>query len=245
VGEATGNNSQNVHRVTMDGMMDENLSSMFNGLNHQLTVLPDETLAFYAYGSNGCDDVKEYSPTGTVKTVVNSRTALNLPTSTTQCHLNTIQYSQADDTLVFSNLQSSQIAKVRRSNGSTVWIMNGSTATITGVTWMNGNHGIHVLDLNRLLVFNNNSSAGQTSIVLEIMINGTTATRTWMYNGGQANMIMGDIQRMPNGNTIVGYSTRGVLHEVNASGQLLQSWTFGNSFGYIEKRASLYGPPPK
>jgi hypothetical protein len=58
---------------------------------------------------------------------------------------------------------------------------------------------------------------------------------------------MGDVQRLPNGNTIVAYSTRGVLHEVAADGTLLQtlSWPLGGSFGYIEKRASLYGPPPK
>ena len=35
----------------MDGMTDENLSAQFTGANHQLTVLPDETVAFYAYGS--------------------------------------------------------------------------------------------------------------------------------------------------------------------------------------------------
>ena len=73
------------------------------------------------------------------------------------CHLNNIQYSKEDDTLVFSNLQSSQIAKVKRSDGSTVWVMNGSTATITGDTWPGGNHGIHMLGLDDLLIFNNNT----------------------------------------------------------------------------------------
>jgi hypothetical protein len=241
-----GPNNQNVRYVTMDGMTEMNLSSSFTGMNHQLTVLPDETVAFYAYGSNGCDDVKERSPSGTVRTIVNSKTALRINDS--MCHLNTVQYSQSDDSLVFSNLQSSQIAKVRRSDGSTVWIMNGSTATITGVTWTNGNHGIHMIDANRLILFNNNSAAGQNSIAMEIVINGTTATRPWMYNGMVANMIMGDVQRLPNGNTIVAYSTKGLLHEVDAGMQRLQTWQWtqaGQTFGYIEKRASLYGPPPK
>ena len=61
-------------------------------------------------------------------------------------------------------------------------------------------------------------------------------------------MIMGDVQRMPNGNTIVAYSTKGVLHEVNAAMTMLQTWKWtqaGQTFGYIEKRATLYGPPPK
>ena len=58
---------------------------------------------------------------------------------------------------------------------------------------------------------------------------------------------MGDVQRLPNGNTIVGFSTKGVLHEVDASGSVVQTltWPLGASFGYVEKRATLYGPPPR
>jgi hypothetical protein len=52
---------------------------------------------------------------------------------------------------------------------------------------------------------------------------------------------------MENGNTIVAYSTQGVLHEVNAAGQLLQEleWPSGAAYGYIQKRKTLYGPPPR
>ena len=105
-----------VHRVGMDGLTDEDLSSQFTGQSHQLTVLPDETIAFYAYGTNGCDDIKERSPSGTVKTIVNAQTALK---STGSCHVNNIQYSQPDDTLVFSDLNHSQVAKVKRSDAPT------------------------------------------------------------------------------------------------------------------------------
>jgi len=238
-----------VHRVSMDGLTDDNYSTQFARMNHQMAILPDETVAFYAYGSNGCDDVKERAPNGTVKTVVNSKTALKINDS--MCHLNNIQYSMPDDSLVFSNLQSSQIAKVKRSDGSTTWIMNGSTATITGATWTGGNHGIHLIDVNRILIFNNNNNmASQGSIAREYMINGTSATQVWSYTAApaQPNMVMGDLQRMPNGNTVVAYSTRGVIDEVNAQGTLLQRLTSagaGATFGYIEKRATLYGPPPR
>ena len=58
---------------------------------------------------------------------------------------------------------------------------------------------------------------------------------------------LGDVQRMSNGNTVVAYSTQGVLQEVDAQGTLLQEivWPLGGAFGYIHKRASLYGPPPR
>ena len=249
-----------VHRVSMDGMTDENLSSQFTGMNHQLTVLPDETVAFYAYGSNGCDDVKERAPNGTVKTIVNARTAHG---GTEMCHLNNIQYSRMDDTLVFSDLDNQDITKVTRT-GTTVWVLNGTGNQFTGASWKGSEHGIHVLGLDDFLIFNNNSrvAAGSTmmvggtgdgSIAIRIKLDlGTkTATQTWMYkaldsmNRGIQNDVMGDLQRLPNGNTVIGYSTKGVVQEVDANGMVVQELGFPNSFGYIEKRATLYGPPPR
>jgi len=89
-------------------------------------------------------------------------------------------------------------------------------------------------------------------VVREYMFNPTSKTgmQIWSYTASpaQPNMVMGDIQRMPNGNTVVCFSTRGIIDEVNAQGQLLQRLTSsgsGATFGYIEKRATLYGPPPR
>jgi hypothetical protein len=258
------NGTTSVHRVTMDGLTDEDLSGKFSGQNHQLTVLPDETVAFYAYGSNNCDDIKEYSPgTGTVKTIVNSGTAQG---GVSACHINDIQYSKDDDTLVFSDLTNQAVVKVKRSDGSTVWILNSSKATFTGDGWKGGQHGIHLLGLDRLLLFNNNSSSnmgamtpGRTSsaggddsgaIAIEFSLDLTkkTISNVWQYkaNGITPN-VMGDLQRMANGNTVIGYSASGVLYEVDSSGTILQSLTWNKltTFGYIQKRLSLYGPPPR
>jgi hypothetical protein len=258
------NGSTSVHRVTMDGLTDEDLSSKFTGLNHQLTVFSadgtKETVAFYAYGSS-CDDIKEYdTSSGTVKTIVNSGKAKG---ESSACHCNNIQYSKEDDTLVFSELDSQVLVKVKRSDGSTVWVLNGtSSGAFTGDTWKGGNHGIHILGLDRLLFFNNNSKVnmggmgagggdgtGSIAVELKLDLTGKKMTKAWSYKAspGIDNAVMGDVQRLPNGNTIVAYSTKGVLHEVSSSGTLLQelSWPAGGQFGYIEKRASLYGPPPK
>jgi hypothetical protein len=255
----------NVHRVTMDGLTDEDKSSSFTGLNHQLTVEPDETVAFYAYNTTqNCDDIKEYSPTGTVKTIANAKTAHG---GTGACHVNNVQYSKDDDTLVFSDLDNQNVTKVKRSDGSTVWVLNGSTATITGDTWNGGEHGLHLLGrdssgLDHILLFNNNSrnvsggtgtlggdSSGSIAIEMKLDVSAKKATKAWYYKANPSiqNDVMGDVQRLPNGNTIVAFSTQGVLQEVDSSGTVLQEldWPIGASFGYIEKRATLYGPPPK
>jgi hypothetical protein len=250
-----------VHRVTMDGLTDEDFSAQFAGLNHQLTVLPDETVAFYAYGANGCEDIKLRAPDGTVTTVVNAQTAHG---GTGPCHVNTIQYSKSDDTLVFSDLDNNCITKVTRT-GATVWVLGGGlggvTSSFTGDSWLGGEHGVHLLALDDILLFNNNSTmaaggttplggSGDGSIALELKLDltGKTATRIWSYKAsGTAyqNDVMGDVERLPNGNTLIAYSNKGLIREVDGSGAVLQELKTPKNFGYIEKRATLYGPPPR
>ena len=58
-----------VHRAGIDGEKDEDLSSKFVGLTHQLTVMPDDNILFYAYSTTSdCFDIKEYNvSTGAVQ----------------------------------------------------------------------------------------------------------------------------------------------------------------------------------
>jgi hypothetical protein len=240
----------NVHRVSMDGMTDDNLSNELKGLNHMLTVLPDESVAFFAYSNSGCDDVKIRHPNGMVETIYNSGTATG---QSTNCHCNAIDYSDTDDSLVVSELNSNKYFKLKIADKSLVWVLGGTQPnnfTGDGSTW-NRQHGVHVLAADRLLFFNNGSlgSGGSVAVELKLDLAAKTATKVWSYTAKPAisNDIMGDVQRLANGNTIVAYSTKGVLEEVNASGELLQqwSWPIGGAFGYIEKRKSLYGPPER
>ena len=248
-----------VHRVTMDGMTDEDLTSQFVQLSHQLTVLPDETVAFYASdgGAQGCSDIKERAPNGTVRTIVNSQKALG---TTGQCHVNNIQYSKFDDTLVFSDHIHCAVAKVKRTDGSTVWILNNATKTFTGDTWLGSEHGIHVLGLDDFLIFNNNSKiiAGSTepggtgdgSGALEIKLDLTakTVTKIWSYKAMGTTYqtdVMGDLQRLPNGNIVIAFGGKGIIQEIKPDGTVLQEMRTQTNFGYIQKRMTLYGPPPR
>lgn len=248
--------SARVHRVSMDGASDDDLSTVFAGQHHQLAVLPDETVAFFSYGSNGCEDIKEYSPRGAVRTVVNAGTAQGVSSG---CYVTNLEYSRDDDTLVFSDTAHQSLVKVKRSDGSTAWVLNGSTATFTGDSWLGGQTGLHVLGLDDLVIFNHNTKSlgsagggdGSGSMALELKLDLTArkVVKDWTYKAspGLDDPVIGDVQRLPNGNTVVAYSTLGILHEVDARGAVLQTWTWpgGASFGYVEKRATLYGPPPR
>ena len=196
--------STHVHRVTMDGMTDTDLSTPFNNMSHQVCPLPDGSVAFYATGSNGCDDIKIFpangTATSTATTVVNSRTAHG---GTGACHVNNIEYSSMDDTLVFSDLDNGCLTKVSRTTGATVWVLNGGAngtkSSFTGDVWKGGEHGFHILGLDDFVIFNNNSSGDPTgggslagdnsgSLAIEMKLNLTamTATRSWSYKANPA-----------------------------------------------------------
>lgn len=236
----------NVHRVSMDGLEDENLSSLFAGQTHQLTVLPDETVAFYAYSDDDCFDIKQYDPeTDEMVTLLRASEA-NGPT----CHVEAIEYSPSDDTLLFSDLFYNSITKLTRT-GEIVWVLGGSRSDFAGdsQSWQRQN-GLHPLAPDRLLFFNNGELGETASTMIEVALDldARTAEQVWTYSDPSLSSgIFGDVQRLPNGNTVVGYALEGVVQEVSAEGEVLQQleWPSGHAFGYIQKRPSLYGPPPR
>jgi len=237
----------NVHRVSMDGLTEENYSAPFAGQNHQLAVLPDETVAFNAYGNGVCDDIKEFNPaSGEVVTVISASAVVN---DKGPCHLEAFAYSPADDTLIFSDIFHNSIAKVTRT-GKIVWILGGSSSSFTGsgTDWLQP-QGLHPLAADRLLFFNNTSANTSTTVEVRLDSGTSTAEIAWSYGDPalRNGMITGDVQRLANGNTIVGYPTGNVIREVSPAGEVLQElkWPRGSLFGYIQKRRSLYGPPPR
>jgi len=72
-----------------------------------------------------------------------------------------------------------------------------------------------------------------------------TATPVHVYTpaGNQHGDSLGDVQRLPNGNTVVTYSNGGVILELDASWNTVQ--TLKGGFGYADWRQTLYGPPER
>jgi hypothetical protein len=247
------------HRVTMDGLEDTDFTTAFAGHSHQITPLPDGSIAFYATGSNGCDDIKIFpangTPTTAATTLVNSQKAHG---GSGMCHVNNIEYSPTDDALIFSDLDNSCLTKVDRKTGSTIWVFNGGSpsgvmSTFTGDSYKGGEHGFHIIsfmnNVTDILIFNNNSGGTGGSQAIEFTLDQGTkmSKKIWSYQPSPAlNVgVLGDVERLPNGNTIVDFGTGNAIHEVTSSGTVVQTITSQVSFGFFEKRASLYGPSTK
>lgn len=230
-----------IHRVSMDGLNDERWE--VPRTTHDLAVIPDGKLGLIAH-TEGCDEVVEFDPSnGTLTSIFNVEQAHGQ----TDCHVNYLAYSSVDDSFYVSDWTSSTYIKISRT-GQLLWVLNGDAATISGTSWSR-QHGIHVLAPDHLLIFSN-GEPGASSLGLEYMLDEAsgTATELWRYDSGVQAQFGGDIQRLDNGNTLITYSSAGVIQELDPEHALLQELTFpiGTTVSYAVKRASLYGgPPPK
>ena len=44
---------------------------------------------------------------------------------------------------------------------------------------------------------------------------------------------------------MIAFGGKGIIQEITATGTVLQEMRTQTNFGYIQKRLSLYGPPPR
>lgn len=249
-GNPAGNNMGQVVRVSMDGLEQEALSVPYS--HHDLSVTPDNGVLFFTSdGSENCDYVTKRAEDGTLTPLYDVRQAFGDAfdgSNPDPCHCNSIHYHEADDSITFSCLNQNAYVKLTQA-GELVWVLGGSNGQSQfsgdGAEWTR-QHGHDLVAEDRLLFFNN--GAGMTNgnslaIEVELDFETMTATRVWSYDGDDSSQTLGDVQRLPNGNTLVSYCNSGTLHEVAADGTLVQVWTFPGGVGYVDHRASLYGPP--
>lgn len=228
----TNNNGDDgaIEIVSMDGLWSEVFETP--SATHDLTPMPDGRIAFLSVDKKGqdvepCGKIEALSLDGTREVIFDTAELWDAP-----CHLNAIRYSAAEDVLTLSDLLHNQIIGVSTS-GEHLW-----TANQGGGLWEK-QHGHQLLD-DSLLVFTNT-----TSEVLEFaFVDAFEETLVWSYDSSYSSMLLGDVQRLPNGNTLITYSVSGIIQEIAHDGYPVQTVAFGQMFpGYVGWRSSLYGPP--
>src|SRR6185312_4755619 len=250
-----------VTSVAMDGTGSKMLvQDPYNRTHHDLAVLPGGVVAFLVWNANNDtrSNLVERSPDGTLKTVVTLDTNVFGP-ATGHLHANSVMYHPTDDTYTVSDLTASAYAKISR-QGQLLWQFRmdckGSTAPKCAASPdVVGNHGHHLLDDGHFLFFRATSTT--SAPVYEYVLNETatslTASQLWSYSAdNEGSDVLGDIQRLPNGNTMIDYSRSGEIRELSPTGEVIQvieatgatpnasgHW----AFGYFNFRETLYGPP--
>jgi hypothetical protein len=200
-------------------------------------------------------DLVERSPDGTLRTVATLDGTVFKPRSGATWHANSIQYHPTDESYTIGDRSAYAYVKLTR-QGELVWQFGfdceGAPAPKCASAGAHGDHGHQFLDNGNFLSF---AASSPPSVVYEHSITETlsslTANLVWSYSApDRSSFVLGDVQRLPNGNTLVVYSTQGWMHEVSEAGELVRiirahsAATASNSaFGYVNFRETLYGPP--
>jgi hypothetical protein len=262
------NNNGVVVKVRMDGTGEEVIS--LPKRHHDLLELPfDGILAFMAFDDSGtgiCDDIMERAADGTTSLVFNVGDHFaHRATESEWCHTNAINYVESEDAYYASVLYQNMIIKINRSTGNLEWTMGGLDTDFPGVSWSQ-QHQHHLLE-DSILIFNNSGGAtdpstedsdepagggfwniGDTSHAVEYTFDeeAKTASLIWDYDdGATGSFAMGDVKRLPNGNTQIVYSVSGVIKEVTPDKEEIFKIRRNGFFGYASRRESLYSVPPE
>ncbi len=223
---SSGLNGAAIERVTMD-TLDSQIYDVVG--SHDITPVTGSKMAYLDYGGNDCDNIVEIDPSGTTVDIFESSTV-----SSGQCHSNSLRYSATEDVYTFSD-HMIDVYIVNRS-GQVDWRLSDRVGPNS--TWGGQQHGVHLLD-DSIIIFANQGDGSNASII-EYGLDGTERMR---YNGGARTSNLGDVQRLPGGNTLVTYSTSNEIHEIDASGNAVLTIDTGSTIGYSEWRPTLYGAP--
>jgi hypothetical protein len=243
------NDAGEMRYVSMDGEEEQHDVPGLENAHHDFTVMPGGKVAALVWREPGIDpesDLVIRSPDGTVTSPFTI--GGNLYRSDT-FHANAIHYLRSDDSFTIADRNPNVFVKVS-ATGVLAWQLGGSCdqapagGRCATRDWQIV-HGHQLLEDGTFLAFNN--AYGEMSHVVELGLTATPtsfeATLVEDYTGTAASTTMGDVQRLPGGNTLVTYSTDGKIVELDPSWNEVQ--TFSARVGYASWRPTLYGPPPR
>lgn len=161
-------------------------------------------------------------------------------------HANSIALDD-DGNLLVSLRNTSQVLKIDRSSGAILWQLGGKTSDFTfandaGFAFQ---HDARRLPNGHLTLFDNGNGLHPTySRAVEYAIDETTktVTRTWQVTDTHT-VAIGNVQRLPIGNTLVNWGLAGKLTEVTPDEQVARELHLGGDSTYRAFRLPWVGEP--
>lgn len=157
-------------------------------------------------------------------------------------HANALDYDEASNSYLISFRNFSAIISVDADTRQTQWVLGG---TLSDYEIIGGEqaqfkyqHQFELVD-GGILVFDDGDPSRNWSRAIEYSLEGTTATKTWEYTTKPPiqSVILGDVHRLENGNTMVMFSVSGQIDVVNPAGQRL--WRTNADLGYAMSYCSV------
>jgi hypothetical protein len=254
------NSTGEMRFVSMDGQTTMNNIPGLSDAHHDFTVLPGKIAALsWANGamdaeSNLVEINSDGSGSATTVFKIGSNLYVGGPgalgAGPNSYHSNSILYHTTDDSFTIGDRDPSLYVKVSHA-GAVKWQFGGSCSNapagashcVPG-SWQ-VNHGHHLLDNGTLLIFDNENSGPSHVLQFKLNTSGSmsaTSIKDFTFDDIFC-AFLGDVQRLPNGNTLITYSTASEVLEVDPSWNTVQTLT--GIWGYADWRETLYGPPSR
>lgn len=233
-------------KVSWDGSVVEALSVPL--LAHDFVELPDGSYAAIVveYRDDGAggqirgDQIVEVAPSGE-QTVVWSAWDCFDPATTPGddpvlgwTFANALDYDPVEDAYYLGIRNFSSITRIDRATGACTWVLGRDAATIPVEDEpFKHQHQFDVLD-GSILVFDNTGTGTTASRVMEYAFDPAagTATHTWGWEPDPAvySFVLGDVERLEDGDTFATFSVAGQLDRVNPDGSV--AWSLNTALGY-------------
>ncbi len=249
-----------IYRVAMDGSGELKLP-VTGGTHHDLVAIPTGIAYPAKQQAGACDCIFTAAADGSgsaclvdMDVVFSKFNPGPGGASMDRCHVNAIRYYADTKSYSVSDREKDAIAffsetgELLGSIGATPasetpnHVKAEGADSTTSSPWR-VQHGHDLYEPNKLILWSNGNFMGGVSRILHYTIDGDTASLDWQYTGTGTAPTLSDAQHLPNGNFLATNSSTGGVHEVDATGELVQSFA-ALSRGYSSHRATLYGPPP-
>jgi len=251
-----GNETAGIRRFALDGTLDDNV--LVNGMHHDFVELADGTLATIAYSYKDIghgmllagDRIVEVAPDGTETEIwdvwewIDSEESDDGLIGSNWSHANALDFDEETQQYTVSLLGLRALARVDRATGDLVWLMG---TTQSDFQWPDGettilerSHQFEYVD-GDLLAFENGLASDLSSRAVQIHFDADdpVVSEAWSFTPDPAlyTCCLGDVERLPSGDTVVDFSTSGAIIQVDPGG--VEVWRLagevGTAFGYLQR----------
>ena len=226
-----------LRRVTIDGLTTQTYSN--TKASHDIAAVSGDTMAYLDYSESDCNSIFEINNAGTNPRRSSSHGGHRPPGTRSRAATATPCATRRKRMYYTYSDWQKDVAVVNRA-GTLQWKLSKKVSGRAHAPGAASSTGHQLLD-NSILIYANNGTAWEVA-------GGRIRARRQRNQGFQRQRWLnvtnfGDVQRLSNGNTIITYSTSRLMQEVDASDTVVLEVKGSGSFGYVEFRESLYGPP--
>jgi arylsulfate sulfotransferase len=238
-------------RVRMDGS--EVVTTGVPGAHHDFLEHTDGTVAFIAhdvreieYENIRGDRIIEVSPDDAIEEVwsvwdhMDYHEGQNQDPGTGWTHANALDYDEDDEAYYIGLRNYSCIHKVDRGIGEVLWTLGSPESDYRladgGTHFFEHQHQFEILDGSILVMDNGGTEAGSRAEEFSLDLSLAEALPVWNYQADPpvVTFALGDVQRLPAGETMVTWSTAGQIDLISAEDELIRQVNvgIGGTFGY-------------